>query len=337
MSSESFDDFRADYDNALRQYLTGRGEEWLTVGHELGRRALAEGISILDITENHYRITTELEPVGARQEAALRFLLQTLAALDIATRGFLDSTRRYAQLAVRYDEARTASLAFQRAMLGAPTLPRGFAVRYEPAETPLEIGGDWYDVAALPDGRIGVVVGDCVGRGLDAAVVMGQLRSSARALLSTGAGPGLMLDQLDVVAAQIPGAACTTVLAAALDPAAGILNYSSAGHLPGLLAAPGADVEWLHERAKALPLASFPCAPRPEATAMVPAGTVVVFFTDGLVERRATAIDEGIDEVAALLSDSRIRDVEEIADIILAARRPDAGYDDDVALVVYRH
>ncbi|MEK0545976.1 SpoIIE family protein phosphatase, partial [Mycobacterium ulcerans] len=79
----------------------------------------------------------------------------------------------------QFESARETSLTLQRAMLPPVKPPPGFAVRYEPAVPPLEIGGDWYDVLPIGEPRIGIVVGDCVGRGLPAAAIMGQLRSSA--------------------------------------------------------------------------------------------------------------------------------------------------------------
>ena len=103
----------------------------------------------------------------------------------------------------------------------------------------MEIGGDWYDVLPVGDHRIGIVVGDCVGRGLPAAAIMGQLRSSARALLLTGAQPAVLLEQLDSAASLIPNAYCTTVFLAILDTESGVLQYSNAGHMPAVLAAAG--------------------------------------------------------------------------------------------------
>src|SRR5271166_5764497 len=96
----------------------------------------------------------------------------------------------------QFENARETAMTLQRAMLPPLEPPPGFTVRYEPAVQPLEIGGDWYDVLPLGDNRIGIVVGDCVGRGLPAAAIMGQLRSSARALLINGAQPALLLEQL---------------------------------------------------------------------------------------------------------------------------------------------
>ena len=116
--------------------------------------------------------------------------------------------------------------------------PPGFTVRYEPAVPPLEIGGDWYDVLPIGEHHIGIVVGDCVGRGLPAAAIMGQLRSSARALLINGAEPAVLLDQLDSAASLIPNAYCTTVFLAILDTETGVLQYSNAGHMPAVLVGP---------------------------------------------------------------------------------------------------
>jgi PAS domain S-box-containing protein len=99
------------------------------------------------------------------------------------------------------DLQRETALALQRAILGPSRLPPGFAARYEPANRPLEVGGDWYDLVELPDGRIGIVVGDCVGHGLEAATVMGQLRSACRALLLQDASPAQTLSAMDRFAA----------------------------------------------------------------------------------------------------------------------------------------
>ncbi|MDQ4103009.1 MAG: SpoIIE family protein phosphatase, partial [Actinomycetota bacterium] len=118
-----------------------------------------------------------------------------------------------------YDEQRTVALALQRSLLGPTDLPAGLAARYEPASDTLEVGGDWYDVIALPDGRIGVVVGDVVGRGLPAAAVMGQLRSAGRALLLKNNTPAQVLTVLDKFAALVNGARCSTVFLRRRPPA----------------------------------------------------------------------------------------------------------------------
>ena len=133
------------------------------------------------------------------------------------------------------DQQRETALALQHAILGPAHLPRGFAVRYQAASRPLQVGGDWYDIVDLEDGRIALIVGDCVGHGLAAAAVMGQVRSACRALLLDHPSPRVALAGLDRFAARLPGAQCTTVVCAVLDPDTGELVYSSAGHPPPIL------------------------------------------------------------------------------------------------------
>ncbi|KAA8963882.1 SpoIIE family protein phosphatase [Mycobacterium sp.] len=235
----------------------------------------------------------------------------------------------------QFEAARETSLTLQRAMLPPMDPPAGFAVRYEPAVSPLQIGGDWYDVLPLGDHRIGVIVGDCVGRGLAAAAVMGQLRSSARALLLTGADPAMVLEQLDSVAEFIPDAFCSTVFLATLDTESGVLCYSSAGHLPAVLAAPHCGAVLLSE-AQSVPLAVQRKSSRSQATVNLIPGSTLMLYTDGLVERRNVGIDDGIARVAAVVASRLNVPVEDVADAALAELMPPGGYDDDVAIVVYR-
>ena len=235
----------------------------------------------------------------------------------------------------QFEIARDTSLTLQRSMLGPMELPAGFAVRYEPAVPPLEIGGDWYDAVPVGDHRIGVIVGDCVGRGLSAAAVMGQLRSSARALLLTGASPARLLEQLDSVAAFIPDAFCTTVFAAVLDTQSGILVYSSAGHVPAVVVAP-ANAPVLLTDARSVPLAVHRTESRPQVTQELVPGATLLAYTDGLVERRGQAIDEQIDRLTKVLVDTLDLGVDDVADVVLDRLAPADGYEDDVAIVLYR-
>ena len=234
------------------------------------------------------------------------------------------------------DVQRETALALQHAILGPDVLPPGFAGRYQPAASPLQVGGDWYDTVPLPDGRIGIVVGDCVGHGLAAATVMGQLRSACRSLLLEYADPVRVLAGLDRFAALLPGAACTTVFAAVLDPATGALDYSAAGHPPPVLAfADGATATL--EDGRGLPVGVRPDRPRARGRAFVPARSSLLLYTDGLVERRRQSIDTGIDRAAAVLHEHRTQSVEDLARIVTAALTPRGGYEDDVALLLYRH
>jgi PAS domain S-box-containing protein len=236
----------------------------------------------------------------------------------------------------QFEHARDTSLILQRSMLAPTELPACFAARYEPAVSPLEIGGDWYDVLPIGDDQIGVIVGDCVGRGLSAAAVMGQLRSSARALLLTGASPARLLEHLDSVAAFIPDAFCTTVFVVILDTQAETLTYSSAGHVPAVLAAPDSQPQLLTD-ARSVPLAVHRDEPRPQSAAALTSGSTLLLYTDGLVERRDEAIDEGIARVAEVMTQTMNVPVDAAADAMLEKLAPARGYDDDVAIVLYRH
>ncbi|MFE4379860.1 SpoIIE family protein phosphatase [Streptomyces cyaneofuscatus] len=234
------------------------------------------------------------------------------------------------------DQQRETAIALQRAILGPSRLPDGFAVRYEPATRPLEVGGDWYDTVALPDGRIGIVVGDCVGRGLEAASVMGQLRSACRALLLQDAGPAQALMALDQFAAGVDGAMCTTVFCGVLDTRTGQLIYSSAGHPPGIVVRPDGTTKLL-EDGRSLPLAVRPGRPRPEGSCTISARSTLLLYTDGLVERRRRPLSAGIDRAGEALQDGRDTAVDDLASAVMSSLAPDGGYDDDVALLLYRH
>ncbi|SCG67433.1 SpoIIE family protein phosphatase [Micromonospora inositola] len=234
-----------------------------------------------------------------------------------------------------YETQRGVALAMQRAMLGPTDLPAGFAVRYEPAVLPLEVGGDWYDVVPMPGDLFGVVVGDCVGRGLSAATVMGQLRSACRALLLQAKSPAEVLSALDGFARLTPGGACTTVFCAIIDCAGGELRYSSAGHPPGILMHPDGATELL-DGAGSVPLASVAVDRRPEAVAAVVPGSTLLLYTDGLVERRRELIDAGIARAVKVLTDGRGLPEGALVDRLVRDLLPASG-SDDAAVLVYRH
>ncbi|GLW91106.1 SpoIIE family protein phosphatase [Actinokineospora globicatena] len=267
-----------------------------------------------------------LEPGGQRPFTHQDELLLSLLAGHLA-----QGLSRAHQI----DQQRETALALQRAILGPADLPPGFVVRYEPAASPLEIGGDWYDTVPLPDGRIGVVVGDCVGRGLNAAAVMGQLRSACHALLLQNAGPARTLMALDDFAADVPGAICTTVFCGVLDPVTGTLTYSSAGHPPAILIQQ-ADAVFL-DQAAATPLAVQPPFQRPETVCVLPPGATLLVYTDGLVERRRLAMSVGISQVVATMEQGRAELLDLLADQVMTRLAPEDGYDDDVAILLYRH
>ncbi|HEX9065682.1 MAG TPA: SpoIIE family protein phosphatase [Streptosporangiaceae bacterium] len=235
-----------------------------------------------------------------------------------------------------YAQARAVALTLQQAILGPTKLPHGFAARYAPAVAPLEVGGDWYDVVPVPGGRIGVLVGDCVGRGLPAAAVMGQLRSAGQAVLLRATGPAETLADLDTFAGRIPAAACTSVFCAIIDPAAATVTYSSAGHPPPILVTADGGQSLL-DQAQSLPLTMLPAGRRrPQASAALAAGATLLLYTDGLAERRHVSLDHGISAAADLLTTYRAEHPETLADQITSGMMPAAGFEDDVAVLIYR-
>lgn len=234
------------------------------------------------------------------------------------------------------DQQRETALALQHSILGPADLPAGFAVRYQPASHPLQVGGDWYDVVALDDGRIALVVGDCVGHDLAAATVMGQLRSACRALLLERASPAATLAGLDRFAARLPGAQSTTAFCAVLDPETGELVYSSAGHPPAIMVCADGSTQLL-EGGHSIALGIRADRDRPQAQVTIPAQATLLLYTDGLVERRRHSLDEGIASAAKLIRDDGALDLDPLADEIMSLLAPPGGYQDDVALLLYRH
>jgi PAS domain S-box-containing protein len=233
------------------------------------------------------------------------------------------------------DEQRETAVALQHAMLGPVTLPEGFAVRYHPASRPLQVGGDWYDLVDLDDGRVALIVGDCVGHGLAAATVMGQLRSACRALLLEQSSPSAALAALDRFAARLPGAHCTTAFCAVLTLDTGELVYSCAGHPPPIMVhADGTTV--MLDGGRGLPLALRPDRSRPEARVTMPPRATLLLYTDGLVERRGSSIDDGMTRAADLVQDGRSQPLDALADHVMSSLEPGGGYPDDVAMLLYR-
>ncbi|MCT7661139.1 SpoIIE family protein phosphatase [Mycobacterium deserti] len=233
------------------------------------------------------------------------------------------------------DQQRETALALQEAILGPAYLPSGFVARYQPAALPLQVGGDWYDLVNLDDGRIALVVGDCVGHGLNAAAIMGQLRSACRALLLENPSPSAVFAGMDSFAVRLPGARGATAFCAVLSPETGELVYSSAGHPPPVVVTADGAVELL-DSASGTPLGLPFQQVRPETRFVLPSRATLLLYTDGLVERRREPLDKGIDRAADLITDSGAVTLDDLADRVMSRLKPDAGYQDDVALLLYR-
>jgi serine phosphatase RsbU (regulator of sigma subunit) len=196
-----------------------------------------------------------------------------------------------------------AAVALQRSLqpTALPTV-RGLdlAARYVTGSG--NVGGDWYDVFVLPDGKLGIVVGDVAGSGLAAAVIMGRMRSALRAYALEAADPATTLRLLDRKIQYFEPDAMATVLYGLYAAETGELTFSSAGHLPPVLATPGTPASSLPLRPDP-PIGTADDPPRRSVTAVIPPGALLCFFTDGLVERRDQAIDRGINRLAAVMGE----------------------------------
>jgi PAS domain S-box-containing protein len=229
--------------------------------------------------------------------------------LDAGERAFLLACAAQTALALErgrlYEQTRDVASSLQRSMLAGepPRDPRfEIATRYLPAVEHLEVGGDWHDAFVLPGDRIGIVVGDVVGRGLGAASAMGQLRSAVRALAGADRRPGEVLAHLDTFVEEVEPARFATLAYAEVDPDSGEVTMASAGHMPPVLFGAG-EPPRLYMGGRSTPL-GIPLADgaRPDATFSLAPGAGFLLYTDGLVERRTEAIDAGFDRLLAAIA-----------------------------------
>ncbi len=268
-------------------------------------------------------LVLDLQPQRPYDEAYAQFVALVADAVGQA----FDRSYRHT---VEIGEYRYISDTLQRSMLQpADDLPT-VAARYLPATGNLAVGGDWYDVIDLGEDRRALVVGDCVGHGIEAAAAMGQLRSAARAMLLDGGDPATVLSGLDTFASSVEGAFCATVACAVVEKGDARITYSLAGHPPPLVVGPR-GARWLKE-AVGPPLSVIEVS-RYNEVVSIDRDDLIVMYTDGLVERRHEHIDLGLARLAAVAAMWHGASVAEVADGILKELLgPDAA--DDVVLVV---
>ncbi|PJI95178.1 SpoIIE family protein phosphatase [Luteimicrobium subarcticum] len=183
----------------------------------------------------------------------------------------------------------------QHAMLSGepPDDPRlDLSTVYRPGVRTLEVGGDWYDAFRLDDDRVGVVVGDVVGRGLAAATTMGRLRTALRALALDGAAPEVVLERLHGFVQATGSGLGATVVYGVVDLATGSVRYACAGHPPPVVAHRSGAAELLW-KGRATPLGLD--RDRPGGTVAMAPGDTLVLYTDGVVERRDRHLRVGLE------------------------------------------
>ena len=242
---------------------------------------------------------------GQRQVGLLACRLDRTDALDAEAAAALTTTVRQVAAALArarlYEQHREMAETLQHSLLPAalPGSPDFSLARvYVAGQLGTEAGGDFYDAYPLDGNRLALVVGDVVGRGIHAAATMGQLRSAARALAPTSAGPADLLSRLDRFVESVPAATCSTVATAVLDLRTGTLTYACAGHPPPMLLEPDGSASTLWG-GRSLPLGVTPHLERDEATIEMAPGSRLLLYTDGLVERRDVSLGRRFDELAA--------------------------------------
>jgi PAS domain S-box-containing protein len=227
--------------------------------------------------------------------------LQTAA--DIGRRAGLAVDN--AQLFAREHEV---AVALQRAML--PRVPHiaglEISAHYFAGSERADVGGDWYDVLPLPDGSVGVAIGDVMGHDLIAAAAMGQLRSVLRSYAWEGHRPSEVLERLDRLVQGLGMAQLATCVYGRLLPAedGALLRYANAGHLPPVVQRRDGSVEKLDGGKSVLIGAPGGAGEtgRPDGSALLGRGSTLVLYTDGLVEDRETDIDAGVERLCALVA-----------------------------------
>ncbi|MFB6829929.1 ATP-binding SpoIIE family protein phosphatase [Streptomyces hydrogenans] len=271
-----------------------------------------------------------------------------LLAQDIAARAALhiDNARRYTH-------ERTTALTLQRSLLPRRPVEQSAvetAARYLPSGSRAGVGGDWYDVIPLSGGRCALVVGDVVGRGLNAAATMGRLRTAVRAFADIDLMPDELLTHLDDVVIRLQreesredGEISATCLYAVYDPATRLCSLASAGHVPPAVATSAAEAPRAGTAPAGLP--ALPIGPPlglgglPFETVQweLPENSLLALYTDGLVQSRTRDLDASLtlleDTLASAARSSAPPD--EVCERLLAAMLPESP-SDDVALLVAR-
>ncbi|MFE7776363.1 SpoIIE family protein phosphatase [Streptomyces sp. NPDC057445] len=251
----------------------------------------------------------------------------------------------------RFTRERRAALALQRQLLPQHLPPNSavhMAHRYLPTDDVTGVGGDWYDVIPLSGTRVGLVVGDVVGHGLQAAATMGRLRTTVRALAPMDMPPDELLRRLDDLVGQAAadrtevvgtsgegedvatGATCLYVV---YDPSTRRCTMARAGHVPPAIVFPGGRVTF-PDLPPGPPL-GLGGLPFESVDIELPVGSLVAMFTDGLVESRDREIDEGLEILGRVLGDDR-GSLEDLCDRVVSELMPDGTTTDDTALLLVR-
>jgi GAF domain-containing protein/anti-sigma regulatory factor (Ser/Thr protein kinase) len=256
-------------------------------------------------------------------------------------RAFIEALTSQGGLALdrarQYESERMIAETLQRSVL-PETLPSmqgvQVAVRYLPGTSALDVGGDWFDTITLRDGSLGFVVGDVVGKGVRAAATMAQLRNGMRAITLDAISPGESVTKLNRLVSEYTDSPFATMAYVCLDPVSHRTTLVSAGHLPPLVIDPLGGVTLL-EGGRGLPLGVDPELEYEEWETTIEAGSTIVLYTDGLVERRDRPLDVGLELLAAAAADAP-PDPNGLVDRLVEALLGTGTLGDDVAVLAVK-
>lgn len=244
----------------------------------------------------------------------------------------LEGLRRAAE---EVEVERSTAETLQRSLLRErlPEIPGlRLAARYLPGSGEARIGGDWYDAVPLRDGRVALVIGDVVGRGIEAAAQMAHLQSAVRAYALEGLRPSLVLERMNGFVHELERRGTATLLLAIVDADAETVRIASAGHPPPLLVLGNGSAS-LAEGPAGSPLGAALFPVYDETVVSMPAGSTLVLYTDGLVERADRPLNVGLRELDAFGANLP-QQPDEVAHTLLQGMLIDGASRDDVALLV---
>ena len=279
--------------------------------------------------------------VEGRLHGVLQVATTKRRRFTTADQGLLQLIADRAALAVQharlYEREHGIVETLQRALLPArlPQLPGiNVAARYLPGGmgSDVDVGGDWYDVFPLDNGRIGVAIGDVAGHGLRAAALMGQLRNSLRAYAIEGHSPGAVVDRLNRLVRDLEQGWMATLLYLVLSPDESEVRFANAGHMPALALELG-DARFIDVE-RGPPLGVGADEEYVEAVQAVQPGTTLIVYTDGLVEQPGVAPDVSLARLARNALANGIDDPDGLCEHLVKSQLGEGQPRDDVAFVV---
>jgi serine phosphatase RsbU (regulator of sigma subunit) len=332
-------------------HVTRTGQRLVLANRAAGNAFSPEMAKAFDLMQRNAMVTTPLK-LGNRVFGALSaawveerdFSNDELALIDVFAAQCAQALERIEVTRMQREtmsQVQRLAEALQRSLLTQPPTPDALeiAVRYQPAAQEAQVGGDWYDAFVTAAGDTVLVIGDVTGHDRMAAAAMGQVRNVLRGVAyDSNDSPAVVLSRLDRALLGLEVGTMVTAIVARVeqdpnDEASRQLRWSNAGHLPPLLLQPDGEVRIL-SGSNDLLLGIDPGTNRGEQVIELPEGSTLLLYTDGLIERRGTDIDDQIAILARLLHDFADADPDRLCDGVLAALAADN--EDDVAILVLR-